>query len=78
MTSFDIVGYTASALLITSFMLKDIVKLRLVNSAGCAFFIAFGFMDDPDNWPIIITNAFIICANFYHLIRDRRTALNEN
>ncbi len=77
MTTTEIVGYTASALLIISFMLKDIVKLRLINSAGCAFFIAYGIMLGW-NFPIIIPNVFIVCANFYHLIRDRRTALNEN
>ena len=77
MDSTDIIGYTASTLLIISFLLKDITKLRILNSLGCAFFIAYGVLLDW-NWPIIIPNAFIIGANAYHLIQDKRSRLSEN
>jgi hypothetical protein len=72
----QIIGYTASTLLIISFILKDITKLRVMNSFGCAFFIAYGILLDW-NWPIIIPNAFIIGVNIYHLLKDRRLKLNE-
>lgn len=73
----EIIGYSASVLLIVSFMLKDITKLRVVNSMGCAFFVAYGFMLG-NNWPIIIPNVFIIGVNIYHLNRSKHQGLAEN
>lgn len=73
----EIIGYSASVLLIVSFILKDLTKLRIVNTLGCAFFVAYGFMLG-NIWPIIIPNVFIIGVNSYHLIRSRDQQLVEN
>ena len=73
----EIIGYSASVLLIASFMLKDITQLRIVNTFGCAFFVAYGFLLDY-NWPILIPNIFIIGVNVYHLIRSKNQQLAEN
>ena len=77
MNLIEIIGYSASALLIVSFMLRDITNLRLVNTLGCAFFVAYGFMLG-NNWPIIIPNVFIMGVNLYHLIRSENQGLAEN
>lgn len=63
----DLVGYMAMALLLVSFMMKDVTKLRIVNSFGCAFFVAYGVML-VTSWPIIITNSAIISINLYYLL----------
>lgn len=63
----DIIGYIAMALLLISFLMKDVKKLRIVNSIGCAFFVAYGFLL-VTSWPIIITNSAIISINLYYLI----------
>ena len=60
------VGYIAMATLLVSFMMKDVNKLRIINSIGGVFFVVYGFMLDT-SWPIIITNTAIICINFYYL-----------
>ncbi len=73
----EIIGYSASVLLIVSFMLNDLTKLRVMNTLGCAFFVAYGFMLG-NNWPIIIPNVFIIGVNTYHLLRSRNQGLAEN
>jgi len=62
----DILGLLAPALIISSFMLKDLRKLRWVNTVGCALFVAYGVLLDM-NLPIIITNAFIIGINMWQL-----------
>jgi hypothetical protein len=67
----SIVGYSASLVLIISFMLKDLTQLRIVNSLGCALFVAYGILLDL-NWPIIIPNVFIIGVNFFHLAKGKR------
>lgn len=63
----DLVGYLAMALLLISFLMKDVKKLRIINSLGCAFFVAYGFLL-VTSWPIIITNSAIISINLYYLI----------
>lgn len=62
----ELVGYLASLFLMISFSMKDIKKLRMINSLGCLSFIAYGFMLDI-SWPIVITNAFILGMNVWHL-----------
>lgn len=62
----DLMGYLASILLMISFTLKNIKTLRIVNTAGCACFVAYGFML-ATAWPIVITNGFIVLINLYHL-----------
>lgn len=62
----ELVGYLASLLLMIAFSMKDIKKLRIINSAGCFCFIVYGVMLNT-SWPIIITNGFIIGMNIWHL-----------
>ncbi len=66
----EIIGYLASLAVLTSFLLKDITKLRLVNIVGCFLFILYGFML-AISWPIIITNSAIIIVNTYHLLKNK-------
>ena len=67
----ELVGYMAMALLLVSFMMKDVTKLRIINSFGCALFVAYGFML-VTSWPIIITNSAIISINLYYLLLKKQ------
>ncbi|SFU64522.1 inner membrane protein [Pustulibacterium marinum] len=60
------VGYLASAFLMVAFTMKNVNKLRIINSLGCITFVIYGFMLDIA-WPIIISNAFILGSNLYYL-----------
>ena len=60
------VGYTASLVLIISFMMKKVSTLRVINSIGAILFIIYGILLEMA-WPIIITNAFILLVNCYYL-----------
>jgi len=62
----SIVGYSASLVIIISFILNDITKLRIVNTLGCVLFVAYGYLLDV-TWPIILPNAFIMGVNIYRL-----------
>ena len=65
MTPTDIIGYAAMAVLIISFLLKDLTKLRLVNTVACTLFVIYALLL-PSN-PILISNAFILGVNGYYL-----------
>jgi hypothetical protein len=59
------VGYLAMTVLLISFMMKNLTKLRVINSVGCMFFVIYGSL--ISQYPIVITNAAIILINFYYL-----------
>lgn len=61
----EIIGYLASLFVLLSFFNKDLRKLRIVNSVGCALFVAYGVL--LGSIPIIITNVAILLVNSYYL-----------
>lgn len=61
------VGYAASLGVLVSFLMKDIKVLRVVNSIGCALFVAYGLM--LGSIPIIVTNVAILFINAYYLLK---------
>jgi len=62
----EIVGYLAMLVLLISFLMKDIRRLRTLNTIACALFVAYGFLL-ATSWPIIISNAAIFGINVYYL-----------
>ena len=60
------VGYIATLVLLTSFTMKRLKLLRIINSIACLLFIVYGIMLS-NAWPIIISNAAIFTINFYYL-----------
>lgn len=67
MSTTEIIGYIAMGVLMFSFTLKDVKKLRWVNSIACASFVIYGFLLQPISYPIVISNAFILLVNLYYL-----------
>mgnify|MGYP000609556551 CR=1 FL=1 len=60
------VGYIATLVLLTSFTMKRLKSLRIINSIACLLFVVYGIMLS-NAWPIIISNAAIFTINFYYL-----------
>ena len=69
-------GYLASFFILLSFFMKNITTLRYVNSIGCLFFVAYGFL--LDSWPLIITNGAIVFVNGYYLFIDKNKHVNAD
>ncbi len=69
LTMVEIIGYIASVIVLCSFLMKDVKKLRVVNMLGCLMFVIYGFMMPTIRLglPIIITNLAIMLVNFYYL-----------
>ena len=63
----EIMGYVASIMVAISLTMKDIVKLRILNFIGCAFFVVYGLMIGA--MPVVATNMFISCVNVYFLVK---------
>ena len=66
----ELIGYIASALVLFSFFFRNIIRLRIVNSFGCAFFVVYGIL--LVSIPIIITNVAILLVNGYYLFIKKK------
>lgn len=70
MNATEILGYVAMILVAGSFLLKDVVKLRLVNSCGAACFVVYGWL--IGSLPVVGLNVFVVCVNAYYIIKSRQ------
>jgi hypothetical protein len=66
----DVLGWIATAVVVGSFAIQDVRKLRIVNMIGSILWIAYGFLKQ-DN-PIIFVNISIIIMHTYWFIKNRK------
>jgi hypothetical protein len=73
-TGTEYIGYLASLMVLISFTMKNVKKLRIVNMIGCILFILYGFFMPSIRigLPIIIANAAIFCVNLYYLLKNNK------
>jgi hypothetical protein len=64
----ELVGYVASALVVTSLAMTSVVRLRAISLAGSITFVVYGLL--IGSIPIVITNASIACLNIWFLSRE--------
>jgi hypothetical protein len=62
----EIIGYTGSALIAISLMMKNIFKLRKVNLIGASTFAVYGLLVQA--YPVLILNSFIAIVDIYYLV----------
>lgn len=63
----EILGYIAMVLVAGSFLLKDVIKLRLVNSVGALCFVIYGLL--IGTMPVVGLNIFVTCVNTYYILK---------
>ena len=63
----EMIGYMGSVLVAISLMMRSLLRLRMINSAGCVVFVLYGILIHA--YPVAILNAFIVCINAFYLIR---------
>ena len=59
----ELIGYVASALVVLSFAMSSIVKIRTISLVGSAGYVIYGLL--IDSIPIILANATIVV---FHII----------
>lgn len=65
----EILGYVGLVLVLISFMMKDMIKLRILNSIACAVFVVYGLAHDTI--PIVIMNILVIIINVFYVVKNR-------
>ena len=66
-TIIQIIGYFSTVLILISFLMTSVVKLRLLNLAGSIIFVIFAFL--TKSYPTAIMNIGLCLINIYFLIR---------
>lgn len=61
----ELIGYVASILIAFSLMMKNIIKLRLLNLIGAISFVIYGLIINA--FPVLIVNLFVAMVNIYYL-----------
>jgi hypothetical protein len=73
MISTDIIGYLASALVLTTFCMRDMVALRCMAIASNVAFIAYGGLANLG--PVLVLHLLLLPINTLHLMVWRAPAL---
>lgn len=63
----DIVGYLSTVLILISFLMTSVVKLRIMSAIGSGIFVIFAFV--TGSYPTAIMNFGVVLINIYFLVR---------
>lgn len=63
--TYEIIGYIASALIAISLMMSSILKLRVINLLGAAFFSLYGLLIGA--YPVAVVNFIIVLIDLYYV-----------
>ena len=66
-TVFEIIGYIGSALVLISFMMVSVYKLRIVNMLGSLVCVVYGLLIGA--YPTVVMNVALVCINIYYLLK---------
>jgi hypothetical protein len=66
----DILGYIGTIIVLYSFTIENIKKLRLVNGIGSMFWIAYGI--GIMAWPTIIVNTCVLTIHSLWFYKHRK------
>ena len=70
MISWDVFGYIGTIIILYSFVIENIFKLRLINSIGSVFWILYGI--GIIAWGTIIVNSCILLIHTFWFIKHRK------
>jgi hypothetical protein len=68
--NWDIFGYIGTIVVLYSFTIENIFKLRLINSIGSMFWIVYGLGIMAG--PTIVVNSCVLCIHIYWFIKHRK------
>ena len=69
-TIIEAVGYLGSALVLVSFLMSSVVKLRVVNTVGSVIFAIYALI--IRSYPTAVMNFCLVCINLRFLWKLRR------
>lgn len=68
--NWDVVGYIGTAVVLGSFLINDVFKLRLVNTLGSLIWLMYGI--GLNMMPQIVVNSCIVMIHSYWFYKNRK------
>ena len=68
--NWDIFGYIGTVVVLYSFTIENIYRLRLINSIGSMFWIVYGLGIMAG--PTIVVNACVLMIHIYWFIKHKK------
>ena len=65
MNTLDMVGWAATLFIIISFLINNMLWLRIINMVGAALWLTYGIIDT--SYSIIFLNVIIVSIQFYKI-----------
>ncbi|RKM56092.1 MULTISPECIES: YgjV family protein [unclassified Butyrivibrio] len=69
----EAIGYLGSALVLVSFLMASVVKLRIINSIGSIIFTIYAFI--IHSYPTALMNLCLVLINIYYLVKMSNTSV---
>ena len=66
----ELIGYISTVVVLISFLMTSVVKLRIVNTIGSLIFTVYALL--IKTYPTALLNLGIVCINIYYLLRIAR------
>jgi hypothetical protein len=63
----EIWGYLSMILVLVSMMMKNMKKLRILNSIACSMFVVYGVTLSA--YPIVVMNILVIFINIWRILK---------
>lgn len=63
----EMMGYISSALVLISFLMSSVVKLRVINAIGAGIFTVYALL--IHSYPTALMNACLVGINIYYLVQ---------
>ena len=70
----EMIGYLGSSLVLVSFLMASVAKLRIVNSIGSVIFTIYAFI--IHSYPTAIMNICLVLINIYYLVKLSNTSVD--
>lgn len=67
----EMVGYAGSLIVLISFLMSSVVKLRIINAVGGSIFSAYALI--IQSYPTAFMNLCLVCINIYYLLRLKKS-----
>ena len=74
MDTLNIVGWAATIFIIISFLINNMLWLRIINMVGAALWLTYGIIDT--SYSIIFLNVIIVSIQFYKISVILRTKIS--
>ena len=68
--NWEIFGYIGTVLILISFLIENVFKLRVLNSIGAIFWIVYGV--GIMAMPTIVVNSCVLVIHIFWIIKHRK------